>query len=69
VAEQGGVSGIYVMPYLNDGHQPTGANVVAHIEHAIDVAGENHVSIGTDGGVSLCSPAAEPPWPRSAPTA
>ena len=52
VAEKGGVSGIYVMPYLNDGHQPTGANVVAHIEHAIDVAGEDHVSIGTDGGVS-----------------
>jgi len=52
VAEKGGVSGIYVMPYLNDGHQPTAENVVAHIEHAIDAAGEDHVSIGTDGGVS-----------------
>ena len=52
IAEKGGVAGIYVMPYLNDGHQPTAANVVAHIEHAIDVAGEDHVSIGTDGGVS-----------------
>ena len=52
VAEKGGVAGIYVMPYLNEGHQPTAANVVAHLEHAIDVAGEDHVSIGTDGAVT-----------------
>jgi membrane dipeptidase len=52
VADRGGVSGIYIMPYLNDGHQPTAENVVAHLEHAIKVAGEDHVSIGTDGGVS-----------------
>jgi membrane dipeptidase len=52
VADTGGVSGIYIMPYLNDGHQPTAEHVVAHLEHAIDVAGEDHVSIGTDGGIS-----------------
>ncbi len=52
VADKGGVSGIYIMPYLNNGHQPTAANVIAHLEHAINVAGEDHVSIGTDGGVS-----------------
>jgi membrane dipeptidase len=52
VADKGGVSGIYFMPYLNNGHQPTGENVIAHLEHAIKVAGEDHVSIGTDGGVS-----------------
>jgi membrane dipeptidase len=52
VADKGGVSGIYIMPYLNDGHQPTAEHVVAHLEHAIDVAGEDHVSIGTDGGIS-----------------
>ena len=39
------------MPYLT-GAQPTAANVVAHIEHALDVAGEDHVSIGTDGYLS-----------------
>jgi len=52
VADKGGVSGIYIMPYLNNGHQPTAENVMAHLEHAINIAGEDHVSIGTDGGVS-----------------
>ncbi|HSE40840.1 MAG TPA: membrane dipeptidase, partial [Acidobacteriota bacterium] len=52
VADKGGVSGIYIMPYLNNGHQPTAENVIAHLEHAVSVAGEDHVSIGTDGGVS-----------------
>mgnify|MGYP001812580503 FL=1 len=52
VAEGGGVTGIYVMPYLAGGRQPTAADVVAHIEHAVDVAGEDHVGIGTDGYVS-----------------
>ena len=51
-AEKGGVSGIYFMPFLSKGKQPTGADVVRHLEHMINVAGEDHVSIGTDGGVS-----------------
>jgi membrane dipeptidase len=46
------VVGIYIMPYLARGKQPTAADVIAHIEHALDVAGEDHVSIGTDGTVS-----------------
>ena len=52
VAERGGVAGIYVMPYLAGGRQPTGADVVAHVEHAWNVCGEDHVSIGTDGTLS-----------------
>ena len=52
VANTGGVSGIFIMPYLSKGEQPTAADVIAHLEHAIDVAGEDHVSIGTDGTVS-----------------
>lgn len=52
VAEKGGVSGIYFMPFLNEGKQPTAADVIRHLEHMIDVAGEDHVSLGTDGGVS-----------------
>ena len=52
VAESGGVTGIFVMPYLSRGRQPTAADVVAHIEHAINVAGSAHVAIGTDGTVS-----------------
>ena len=52
VAEKGGVSGIYFMPFLSEGRQPTAADIVRHLEHMIKVAGEDHVSIGTDGGVS-----------------
>jgi membrane dipeptidase len=52
VAEKGGVSGIYFMPFLSEGRQPTAADIVRHLEHMIDVAGEEHVSIGTDGSVS-----------------
>jgi membrane dipeptidase len=52
VAGKGGVAGIYFMPYLSEGRQPTAADVVRHLEHMIDVAGEDHVSLGTDGGVS-----------------
>lgn len=52
VAEKGGVSGIYFMPYLSEGRQPTAADVVRHLEHMVQVAGEDHVSIGTDGNIS-----------------
>jgi membrane dipeptidase len=52
VAESGGVSGIFIMPYLAQGQQPTAADVIAHIEHALKVAGSDHVSIGTDGNLS-----------------
>ncbi|ATQ43198.1 dipeptidase [Caulobacter mirabilis] len=52
VAEKGGFVGIYFMPFLTPGRQPTGEDVVAHIEHALKVCGEDHVGIGTDGGAS-----------------
>jgi membrane dipeptidase len=52
VAAKGGVAGIYFMPFLSDGKQPTAAYIIRHVEHMIDVAGEDHVSIGTDGSVS-----------------
>lgn len=52
VADSGGVVGIFVMPYLAQGKQPTAADVVAHLEHAMKVAGNDHVSIGTDGNLS-----------------
>ncbi len=51
VADKGGCVGIYFMPYLAQGSHPTGEQLVAHIEHAANVCGEDHVSIGTDGGV------------------
>jgi membrane dipeptidase len=52
VAGTGGIVGIYIMPYLNDGNQPTGDDVVRHLMHAIKVAGEDHVSVGSDGAIS-----------------
>lgn len=52
VADKGGVSGVFVMPYLAGGKQPTAADVIRHLEHMINVAGEDHVSIGTDGTIS-----------------
>jgi membrane dipeptidase len=52
VADKGGVSGIYFMPYLSEGRQPTAADIVRHLEHMVQVAGEDHVSIGTDGAIS-----------------
>ena len=51
VADKGGCVGIYFMPYLAQGSHPTGEHLIAHLEHAANVCGEDHVSIGTDGGV------------------
>lgn len=52
VAEKGGYVGIYFMPFLAHERQITGADVIAHIEHAIDICGEDCVGIGTDGPTS-----------------
>jgi membrane dipeptidase len=52
VADRGGFVGIYFMPFLNLSGHPTSADVVAHIEHAWTVCGEDHVGIGTDGGTT-----------------
>jgi membrane dipeptidase len=53
LAERGGVVGIYAMPYLRPQGQPMAADWIAHIEHAIQVCGEDHVGLGTDGGTTL----------------
>lgn len=52
VAQKGGFVGIYFMPFLAVGRQPLAADLVAHIEHAINICGEDHVGIGTDGTVA-----------------
>lgn len=52
VAERGGFVGIYFMPFLVMSGHAHAADVVAHIDHAVDVCGEDHVGIGTDGTVS-----------------
>jgi membrane dipeptidase len=48
VAENGGYIGIYLMPFLASGRSATGDDVIAHIEHALDVCGADHVGVGTD---------------------
>jgi membrane dipeptidase len=51
VADKGGVVGVYFMPFLTaDGH-PKAADLIAHVEHVANIAGEDHVGIGTDNGV------------------
>lgn len=52
LSENGGVAGIYFMPFLLESGQPYSEHVIQHIEHALDVCGEDHVGIGTDGRIS-----------------
>jgi membrane dipeptidase len=52
VAEKGGFVGVYFMPYLNISGHARAEDVVAHIEHAVKVCGEDHVGIGTDGTIT-----------------
>jgi membrane dipeptidase len=52
VAEKGGFIGIYFMPFLAASSKATAADVVAHIDHAVKICGEDHVGIGTDGGTT-----------------
>ena len=51
VANKGGVVGVYFMPFLRSDSKPTGADLIAHIEHVANVAGEDHVGLGSDNGV------------------
>jgi membrane dipeptidase len=52
LADRGGVIGIYIMPYLRTSGQVMADDVVKHIDHAVNVCGEDHVGIGTDGSTS-----------------
>ena len=66
VAEKGGFVGIYFMPFLNPTGHASAADVVAHIEHAVNVCGEDHVGIGTDGGTTPASTTWTPTGARCA---
>lgn len=39
-------------PYLRREGQPMAVDLIRHIEHALDVCGEDHVGLGTDATVS-----------------
>jgi membrane dipeptidase len=52
VADTGGIVGIYFVPFLDPDYMAVATDVVRHVEHAIDVCGEDHVGIGTDAGTT-----------------
>ena len=52
LADKGGVVGIYFMPFLRASGQPHSEDVALHLEHAVNVCGEDHVGLGTDGTIS-----------------
>jgi membrane dipeptidase len=53
LADKGGVVGIYDLPYLAASpKQPTVDDYMAHMEHALKVAGEGHVGVGSDVSIS-----------------
>ena len=52
LADRGGVAGMIFWPYLRRDTQPMAIDLVRHIEHAIDVCGEDHVGLGSDTPVA-----------------
>ena len=52
LADRGGVAGMYFMPFLRESGQPHAEDLIRHIEHAVNVCGEDHVGLGTDGSLS-----------------
>jgi membrane dipeptidase len=48
LANKGGVFGVYLMPFLVAKGQPQREDLIRHLEHAVNVCGEDHVGIGTD---------------------
>jgi membrane dipeptidase len=52
LAEKGGVAGIYFMCFLRYLEQPHSEDVIRHLEHAVNMCGEDHVGIGTDSSIS-----------------
>jgi membrane dipeptidase len=52
ISDTGGVVGIYTLAFLAPGPgQPTLRDYLAHLYHALDVCGEDHVGIGTDNTI------------------
>ena len=49
LARKGGVFGVYLMPFLRMRGQPGREDLLRHLDHALNVCGEDHISIGTDG--------------------
>lgn len=52
LGDKGGVAGMILWPYLREDTQPMAIDLIRHIEHAVNVAGEDHVGIGSDCSVA-----------------
>lgn len=52
LADKGGVFGLYFMPFLATNSNATSEHLIQHIEHAINVCGEDHVGLGTDSPIT-----------------
>lgn len=68
VSERGGTVGIYELSYLSAGPaQQSLEDYLAHLGHALDVCGEDHVGIGSDALLTAfdTSPANMAMWDRS----
>ena len=48
LSDKGGVFGVYLMPFLRAKGQPGREDLIRHLDHAVNVCGEDHVGIGTD---------------------
>lgn len=48
LAERGGVFGVYFMPFLSGRPPASLEDVLDHIDHALNICGEDHVGIGSD---------------------
>jgi membrane dipeptidase len=67
LAEKGGVFGIYDLFYLAPSpRQPNLDDYVAHMTHALDICGEDHVGIGSDAAFDTqdLSPEARAQWDK-----
>jgi membrane dipeptidase len=52
LTDRGGYFGVYLMPYLVASPTvPTREHVLAHLIHAINVCGSDHVGVGSDGSI------------------
>jgi membrane dipeptidase len=63
IAQNGGVAAITFVPAFVDAQRPSLARLLQHIEHAIAVAGAEHVGLGSDfdGGGTVLQDATEYP--------
>ena len=52
LAQKGGVIGIYMMPFLNAQGPPRIEHFLQHVEHAVQVCGEDHVGVGSDNSIT-----------------